>query len=107
MELKELFEAYREARVSPKFSPGEIIIARSNVGIGNAGIPCIVLEVREGAEISFAGGPGDYGSNQFGKRNDIRIACWMEGDYCPFWDESWKYIRYVAPFAVMEDGSDD
>lgn len=78
------------------FKTGDIITARAGHNIVATGRPALVVEVvphneaRPRFEAQMLGTPHD------GAMYDMRIIVWMNGDYEPYWVESWQFETYVG-----------
>lgn len=90
MELKALQQRY--AAPCPYVS-GDLVTPRGNCNVKGAGLPHIVLEVGRPSE---AAEPESTASNGYGRRIDMRVACYSErkASIAAFWVESFEFEPY-------------
>lgn len=83
------------------FSVGDIVTPRLGATVKGAGTPHIVVAVNPTADYDF-GGHGS-GSTAYGRKHDIRVLCWTNGDWAPFWVEGSMFEPWVEPAAKGQD----
>lgn len=95
MRLREFAEQYHQPN---PFKVGDLVTPRPDADLKGAGIPHIVVEVRDHAEPLFI---GDNGDASFGRKIEIRIAHIDSGRGIVFthWAESHRFEPYTLPAA--------
>lgn len=88
-ELRQLLRQYRDSREGCPFQIGDLITPRRGRNLKQQGRPHIVLEVLDPPIRPVVRGPIDHGA-----RFDLRVACWINGDYVALLVESWQYERW-------------
>ena len=80
------------------FKPGDLVTPRVGYNIRFAGSPHVVIEVfdqrREPAR------PHERGD--LAPRHEMRVVCQVDGDFVPFFAESYAYEPYAGPVAKLD-----
>jgi hypothetical protein len=93
MDLEVAASAYRKIiGEGCPFGVGDWITPKKGYGLKHHGMPHKVVEVKPNADYNFS---GDSATLQtYGRRNDVRVLTWVNGDIAAFWNESWLYELY-------------
>lgn len=96
MTLREIYAAYAAGCC---FKAGDLVTPKRGFNLHGEGAPHIVLELAPVPIRNFsAETPRETCSNVFGRRMDVRVACFARnGQYDSFWMESWTLEPYVGP----------
>lgn len=89
-------EAAFYARHCP-FQVGDLVTPRKGTTYKGAGEAHIVVAIIEDAEHDLS--LGGVGSIKHGKRFDMRVLCWEQGAFPPYWVESASFEAWVDPHA--------
>lgn len=100
-----LVEALRDqaqfyTRENP-FKVGDLVTPRKGTCYVGAGEVHLVIAVNEYAEYDF--GNVDPVSNRYGRKLDIRVLSWVQGQWPAHWVESAGFEPWVEPAAKAED----
>lgn len=79
------------------FAVGDLVTPRKGKTMKGAGEAHIVIATLEEAEHDLR--VGTPGSNNHGKRYDMRVLSWMHGNYPAHWVESDEFEAWVDPHA--------
>lgn len=86
------------------FKVGDIVTAKAGYNTAGEGDPHIVLEIAGVPVRNFETGddPRNSSSMAFGRRMDMRVACFVDADGSinAFWVESWIFEPFVAEGGV-------
>lgn len=80
-----------------QFQVGDLVTPRRGTTMKGAGEASIVIDVNPLAEPDPS--VGEAGSARQGLRHDMRVLCWVDGCYAPFWVESAAFEAWVDPHA--------
>ena len=78
------------------FKVGDLVAARAGHNLTNVGRPSLVIEVIPYAQVQPRFETKMPGTPHDGAMYDMRVVVWMNGDYDPYWVESWQYEPYVG-----------
>lgn len=100
-QIATLLETFQNYAAGCTFKPGDLITPRAGFNLHGVGIPHVVLEAIPLAD-TRRNLSGDSDQASFGARIDLRYARLAASPYdggtsvVAFWEESWKFERYVA-----------
>lgn len=100
-QIARLLERLEVYKASCPFKVGDVVTPRADSSVKGAGLPHVVADILEKPFYNFS---GDFGSNAFGRRVDVRVICFHNGNILPHWCESWEFERYSEPDTVQPGG---